>query len=184
MASNKLHGTIDTVSMQNLCRTPALRVREPKKRAQLGLSLIHEALEKKRLLIYLDIQGGLRDEWAKTCGYEIIAQLVIVWSDLNGLIACQAKGAIKPPRLNKTLQDCQFSDAGDKLIVRIGLTAIKEHKAPSFTIATNDGDFWDPKDGKSRGDAKAPVANALALHQIHSTLLLDFFSLVSQKGAA
>jgi hypothetical protein len=158
----KTHGTIDTVSMQHLCRPPAVRVRRKRKEEPtLALSLIATAMRQRRLKLYLDTSGGLKSEWSKTCGHDTVQQLLVLWTDLGGIALCQPLGAIKPQALHRRLYELDFVDACDKLIVRIGRTAVVSLEAAPFLIATNDSDFWDPRDVAKKGNINAPVAKAV-----------------------
>jgi hypothetical protein len=174
-----IHSTIDTVSMQHLCR-PAVIKRSRSKKAPkvMGLQIIGEALTREELKIYIDQDLALSHEWSKTCGFDVIAPILTKWMEVGGLLTCDATRSKIPPKLNKCLRESNFSDAGDKLVVRIALAAKTTKAAKPFHIATNDGDFWDPRDGKKFGSAAAPVAVALSEHDIVSTKLVDFFSLL------
>lgn len=171
-----LYGTIDSVSMQHLCRAPIIKVQTKRNEEPTpGLDVISKAFSKKILEIFIDEQFGLSDEWKKTCGFENIEPILTHWIELNGVKFCNPVTMKVPRTLGKKLKDAKFLDAGDKLIVRIGLSAIAQHNTVSFMIATNDSDFWDPLDKTKGGNSSAPVALALADHNVHSTQLKDFF---------
>lgn len=170
-----IDATIDSVSMQKLCRAPALKVKDtPLSSPILGLQLIGQALREKRLVLYLDKSMGLRDEWTKTCNIDLIRTIFVKWMDLKGIRLCDPVAVRIPAALSKTLLNANFTDTGDKLLVRIGLAAIAEQGIDSFVIATTDGDFWDPAKSSETGNKKAIVAGELAKYGIKSTLLKDF----------
>lgn len=174
-----LHGTIDTVSMHHLCRPAVVNRGSLKKPVNvMGLQVITDALKNDTLKIYIDDGSSLPDEWSKTCGLDVIGPILTKWMELGGLLSCDASRCKVPVKLNKALRGANFIDAGDKLVVRIALAAKSSKSAKPFHIATNDGDFWDPKDGRKVGSSSAPVAAALYEHDIVSTKLVDFFSML------
>lgn len=176
-----LRGTIDSVSMQHLCRPPIIKVQTKKGgKDELGLEVITKAVTGKKFVVFIDDKFGLSDEWKKTCGFENIEPILTRWIESAGVTLCDAVAIKVPRQLSKKLKDAKFVDTGDKLIVRIGLAAIAGHNAATFVIATNDSDFWDPLDKDKAGNGTAPVAAALAAHNIHSTQLKSFFSLIAK----
>ncbi|WP_139232675.1 hypothetical protein [Duganella sp. CF458] len=170
--------TIDSVSMQHLCRPAIIKKGSKKADDILGLDAISVALQRAKLKICVDEDMALTDEWSKTCSLEMIQPILTKWIESDGIILCNAKRQKIPLSLNKKLREANFRDAGDKLIVRIGLAALGGN-TPPFLVATNDGDFWDPNDGTKSGNNAAPVASLLREHSIHSTQLKEFFSLLT-----
>ena len=170
-----MDGIIDTVSMQHLCRAPAVKVKQKKsKKVVLGIDQITTAMKEGRLTLHADQVRGIFDEWGKTCGDEIIRQIVIQWEQTNQIRFCVASGAIKPASLRQTLKNAAFNDAGDKLLVRISLSAIGAHGIPNMTIATSDGDFWDPSDHDQIGNDSAVVCAALMAQNVIPKTLDNF----------
>ena len=170
-----INGTIDTVSMQHLCRAPVVKVQQKKsKKIVLGIDQITAAMKEGRLILHADHVHGIFDEWKKTCGTEIIQQIVIQWEQTKNIKFCVASGAIRPAGLKQALKNAAFNDAGDKLLVRISLSAISTHAIPNFIIATSDGDFWDPSDHDQIGDESAVVCAALMTQNV-TPKTLDVF---------
>jgi hypothetical protein len=146
-----------------------------KKKSVLGLKFLENALANNKITIYLDSAGGLKDEWGRTCGVETIGQLLTKWNDLSAIKFCSPCSTISPRSLKQVLKDHAFNDTCDKLIVRIGITVIRDQSVVRFLIATNDSDFWHPLDSTRLGDPHAPVAAALASNNLHVKLLREFF---------
>ena len=127
----------------------------------LGIDQITTAMKERRLTLHADQVRGIFDEWKKTCGAEIVQQILIQWEQTKQIKFCATGGAIKPASLRQALKNAAFNDAGDRLLVRISLSAISAHGIPSVTIATSDGDFWDPADHSKIGNESAVVCASL-----------------------
>jgi len=167
--------TIDSVSMQHLCR-PAVVTRTTKRRTteKLGIEIISSALHNNDLIICLDDNLSIPDEWIKTCGMDIITPILSHWFESGRVMKVICEKYTIPVKLNAELKKYQFKDSGDRLIVRLGLASGN----PSFYIATNDSDFWNPLDKKMAGKPSAPIATALRVHGVYSTQLKEFFNMI------
>ncbi len=174
----RIEGAIDSVSMQSLCRPPALKIRKPgASDATIGLRLLEKAIEEGLLRVHLDSGGGIEGEWATTCGVDIIQTVLIKWIDLEGVVRTPA--AVMPKELKVKLKAANFNDTGDKLLVRLAIGARETHQIDAFHIGTTDPDFWDPSDNSKRGKANAPVASALVENGIWPTVFREFVKLIT-----
>lgn len=114
---------------------------------------VTRAVLSRHLLVGLDRDLALLQEWRTTAGAEAVQALFIRWSDAGGVRVVD--GARIPSSVSKQLRTSGFEDTVDKLIVRIAL-AIKDK-----WVVTEDSDFWDPRDKRALGNAAAPVAKVL-----------------------
>jgi len=177
-----IDGTIDSVSMQSLCRHPAMKLRRSNEAEPvIGLRLIEEAIKASRFRVHLDAGHGIQGEWGATCGHEIIQVVLTKWIDLAGVVRTPAASTL-PNSLKRKLQNAGFSDTGDKLIVRLAVAALHVHKITVFHIGTTDSDFWDPRDPSRRGNSSAPVACALQEHNIRPTIFKELVVLLTQAN--
>ena len=175
-----INGTIDSVSMNSLCRPPIFVTVTAKRAKRItGLRIIETALAAKKLAIHIDSQGGIRDEWARTNGNDIVKVIISKWFELGGLVATPVASKISPPHLKRTLADACFQDAGDKLIVRLAIAVLEKRKVGIFFVGTTDSDFWDPRSIKMKGKQTAVVASALHANGIRVLLFSDFMEAIS-----
>ena len=108
------------------------------------------------LIIGLDKDNSLISEWKKTCGVELIQQLIIRWQDLNvrAIKIVERLPAI-PMHVSRKLLLLGFDDAIDKLVLKISLNLDDK------IVVANDSDFWDPMqptNQKIKGNPNASVA--------------------------
>lgn len=177
---NTINGTIDSVSMNSLCRPPIFVTATAKKAKQVtGLRIIETALVAKRLAIHVDVQGGITGEWSRTNGNDIVKVIISKWFELGGLVTTHAASKISPPHLKSALASACFKDTGDKLIVRLAIAVLKNSNVGEFFIGTTDSDFWDPRDIKMKGNQAAAVASALQANGIRVLLFSDFMKAIS-----
>lgn len=109
---------------------------------------------KKLLRIVIDNRRHLIDEWERTCGSELVKQLVVTWSDLGALCFLKFQPKV-PPQLKRSLRQAGFDDTVDKLIVAIALHTTDR------AIVSEDSDFWDPEHVKKKGAVDATLRSIL-----------------------
>lgn len=151
-----MKAVLDSVVINHLLRRPR---RERRRRGSARTAtVLDEHLRAKNLILYVDPQFALVDEWKRTSGQEAVQQLVIRWVDLDALLTVEALRTVGPT-VTRRLRQLGFRDTVDKLILRIAL-ALDDRN-----VVSNDGDFWDPlKPGRACpiGKHSAPVAALLA----------------------
>ena len=173
-----VHCTIDSVSMQHLCRPVVIKKTTKKKVVEhFGIDLITLALSGKHLRMYIDAKFSLRDEWIKTCSRDIIEPILSRWIESGGVVQQDCATHTIPAPLRNQLRKFKFEDTVDRLIVRLALVSVNQAALP-FHIATNDSDFWDPLDSSKAGSPTAPIAAALRSYGVNSTQLKDFFLMI------
>jgi hypothetical protein len=109
------------------------------------------AIENRQLQVCVDAGQGIVHEWEKTANRDVVRQLIIHWQQFKGW---KFVDLIKPlpPQVRRTLLRLCFKDTGDKLILRTA------YNTADRRVVSDDPDFWDPMDTRSKGDARAPVA--------------------------
>ena len=142
---------LDSVSLNHLLRSPR-RVRE-RFNETVGTPL-DPAIADGTLKLAVDISRGLIDEWARTCGPEVVHVLVTKWESQNGILLMGPLGKLSSSQRSRLLR-LGFTDACDKLIVKIAVAT------DSRTIVSDDSDFWDPKQKGNYCNPNAPVARIL-----------------------
>jgi len=166
-----LEAILDTVVVHHLLRGfRPKKDRKSKPRATTALQDIELKLRRKRFRVVADNGSGLVSEWHRTCGEENVKQLVIKWSEFDGIKLVQPRTAIEPRRIASMLRNLGFRDAVDKLIVRTALA-----NGARTLIVSIDSDFWDPSTTGRVGDATAPVAYALRTHLRLSVVITETF---------
>ena len=121
-----------------------------------GKTKFDVAMEKGRLKLGMDDDGGIEGEWSKTFGnYEFIKQLIIHWDSINGIKPIKTK---KLPNHNvffKKLRQLGYKNKDiDNLLLKTA------YQLADRTVVSKDSDFWNPKDkrNRSKGNKNAPVA--------------------------
>lgn len=112
---------------------------------------VSAAVEKKRVRIVVDAPGGIQGEWEKTANREVVQQLIIHWHQFQGWRLVPSIRGL-PRKATTALRRMGFKDTIDKLVIRTAYSTLDKR------VATNDPDFWDPKDRDSFGKKNAPVA--------------------------
>ena len=117
------------------------------------------------LQLMVDSDGALIAEWADTCGEDLVRVLVSHWEG-NGWLRSIAQARTLPRQASRCLLQLGFTDAMDKLVLRIA------HRTRSKIVVSDDSDFWQPGNKRSKGDPQAPVASACLQHLGVTILLL------------
>jgi hypothetical protein len=112
---------------------------------------LDSAIASGRLKLAVDSTRGLVDEWAKTCGTDVVHVLVAKWESQGGIVPVGPLGKLSRSQRDR-LFDFGFTDTCDKLIVKIA------YATGDRIIVTDDSDFWDPKTKKNFCNSNAPVA--------------------------
>lgn len=112
---------------------------------------LSKAIEGKRLQVCVDIAHGIVSEWEKTANRDVVRQLIIHWQQYRGWKLVALVESL-PPRVSRALKQLRFEDTGDKLILRTA------YNTRDRRVVSNDPDFWDPRDKRSLGNARAAVA--------------------------
>jgi len=143
---------IDTVCIHHLTRPskPSYKLKNEATFTKLKTPL-DKPLRLRKLSLAVDIEGGLVDEWKRTCGEEYIEALIIKWADLDGIDPVDPAPSIGYPH-TRALKQFGFSGTVDKLILRIALVTNDKN------VVSDDSDFWDPAQPTKRGSPSACVA--------------------------
>lgn len=145
---------IDTESINRLLRSfkPSRKRRDKRALDNLLQTSLDGPIQKKQVVVIVDLAGGLIDEWKRTCGSEYIQVLITRWEPLGGIRAINPVSKIERA-VSRQLRQLGFSGTIDRLILRIALSTSDR------TVVSEDPDFWDPANPRSRGDRNAPVAS-------------------------
>ena len=154
-----IEAILDTVVMQHLLRKPHPKGKKKKKNKKkskaFSLDECDKFFEKKTLRLIADSDRGLISEWEKTCGVDNVRQLLVRWTDANGIHLVRVRSAI-PNAVAQLLTKLGFNDTVDKLIVRTALG-----HGLRTRIVSIDSDFWNPANRNDVGNVNAPVARLL-----------------------
>lgn len=153
---------LDTSALQHLLRRPKVK---PKPKKPEYSTTVDDFLKRRKLQLTLDQGKALLTEWEQTCGREIVGVVVSVWDSWKAIRYVKELPKLAPASARR-LHDLEFCDAIDKVVIRISLAT--EDKC----AVSEDSDFWNPKDKKSKGDARAPVACHCRDHHGITILLL------------
>jgi len=121
---------------------------------------------KRELIFAVDSDGGLIDEWKKTCGVEIVKQLLIIWEPYGGIVTYKLNTKI-PNTINNALRRLGFKGTIDRLILKIAV------QTNDKKIISDDKDFWNPRDTKSLGVHNSIVAQFLLNNLSIEVFILD-----------
>ena len=102
------------------------------------------------LIVGVDTDRALIDEWMRTCSEEAIKALIIRWADYGGL-RFVIKSNIHYHDKRK-LRQLGFCDSIDMIVLQVAI-ALRDR-----IIVSSDCDFWNPKNTRSRGNPNTPVA--------------------------
>ncbi len=150
---------IDSVTMNHFIRCPS------RKKSLLSTTSLDNFILKKRLIIGIDHERVLIDEWVRTCGPEAIKTVIVRWSDYGG-VRLVKKSNIHY-HIKKRLRILGFCDAIDIVVLQIAIALGDK------IIISNDPDFWDPRNRRNIGNAQAPVARLCKQHWNVKILLPD-----------
>lgn len=154
---------IDSVNLNHLSRPPKASSKA-RRSAPTSESLLDRWIRLRKIMLAIDSQRALVDEWQKTCGPDI-KTLVAHWGDNEGIVFV---GNLRnPPQSTaRRLRILGFgNDTGDKLVLRIAM------RTKDRTIISDDSDFWNPSDSRAKGNPNAPVAK-LCKEELKVTILL------------
>jgi len=115
-----------------------------------SLTLKHYFIQKRRLRIGVDSERALIDEWMRTCSPEAIKVIIIRWSDYDGVRFVKKSNIHYHDK--RKLRQLGFDDLIDMIILQVAIVL------QDRTIVSNDCDFWNPKDERSPGNPRTPVA--------------------------
>lgn len=101
--------------------------------------------------VCVDADKGIVDEWERTANREVVRQLIIHWQQFKGWRLVDLVYSL-PPQVGRMLLQLGFRDAGDKLVLRTA------YNTDDRRVVSDDPDFWDPRDSRAKGKARAPVA--------------------------
>lgn len=158
---------IDTVSIQHLLR--ALKSSKSKHNKQYSIDFItslDKPLQQGKLVIVIDEDHGLVDDWGQTCGIDTIQVLISQWESYGSIKEVTAVKTIGFPH-GRRLTQLGFNDTIDRLILRITL-AIDDRN-----VVSDDSDFWDPKQPSQKGNPYACVCSLCREHLGITIMLLS-----------
>lgn len=121
----------------------------------------------------LDRDGGLLDEWRRTCDAEVIGVILTKWEELDGVVVVNGLGRI-PPATGKRLRMLGFNDSMDRRIVRIALGT------PDRRVSSTDTDFWDPDRSNRRAIGESNACVARLLRDELGVVVMTLMQLIAQ----
>ena len=157
-----MQAVIDSVSIQHLLRHLKLsKISRRKDYHEIFETSLDPHLKEGRLSLAIDEDGGLIDQWKRTCGDEYIQVLITRWEGLSALIP------INPiPKLPLPIsRQLSFMGPIDRLVLRISMATTDR------TVVSEDSHFWDPACPNKRGDPNACIAK-LCRERLAITVLL------------
>lgn len=140
---------LDSVTLNHLLRFRRPRHRRSANRA--SDTVLDPHLRSRRLALAIDIDGGLTDEWGRTCGPELVRVLLARWEGMSAFAPVEPANAIPLP-ISKRLRQEGLRGTIDKLVIRIALSS-QDH-----TVVSDDGHFWCPGNSAMKGDPNAPIS--------------------------
>jgi hypothetical protein len=112
-------------------------------------------LRSQKVVLVLDDEEGLLNEWSTTSGPEFTKVIVSIWSGWKAVHFVKLSKPLPSNQRRHFREKGWFRDIGDRLVLRIALNS------PEKNVVSEDTHFWDPGKPKNRGKQSAPVAKYL-----------------------
>src|SRR6266699_620210 len=111
-----MEAVLDSVSLNHFLRRP----KKARKSNRLETPL-DPYLRQRVLLLGLDAEKGLASEWVRTCGEEVVRQVLNQWEAFGAIILVNALARYNT-QVSRRLRQVGVRDTIDKLILRIALS--------------------------------------------------------------